>query len=234
MPPLLQVRDLTIVLGGHPRVEGVSFDLDKGECLAILGPNGAGKTLLLRALLGLVRFTGQIHWAPEVRVGYVPQKIAADRDLPIHFGNLIDARLALARASRHDRDAILEEVGLDPRLLSVPVGRLSGGQFQRALFAFALVSRPNVLLLDEPTASIDAPGEEHLYELVGRLQERRGIAVIVVSHELSLVYAHASRVLCLNRATLCVGTPQEALTPAALERLYGAPARFYHTQHHHE
>lgn len=92
--------------------------------------------------------------------------------------------------------------------MHTPVGHLSGGQFQRGLIAFALIGQPSVLLLDEPTASIDEPGEEHIYELIHRLQDQYGLASIMVSHDLSFVFRYATKVLCLNRGIICVGTPQ--------------------------
>ncbi|HVA62447.1 MAG TPA: metal ABC transporter ATP-binding protein [Terriglobales bacterium] len=230
MAEVLAVTALKVVADGRTLVGEVSFSVEAGECLAIIGPNGAGKTVLLRALLGLMPYSGEIRWAPGTRLGYVPQKIEADRRLPIHFGNLLAAKAALIGASQAEREAVIEEVGLDARLLATPVGKLSGGQFQRALLAFALLGRPQVLLLDEPTASIDQPGEERMYELIHRLQQG-GLTVILISHELSVVYGYANRVLCLNRTALCIGPPREIMTPEALEQLYGAPARFYHTEH---
>jgi ABC-type Mn2+/Zn2+ transport system ATPase subunit len=112
-------------------------------------------------------------------------------------------------------------------MLKTPVGHLSGGQFQRGLIGFALIGNPNVLLLDEPTASIDESGEEHIYELIHRLQEQFKLAVITVSHDLSFVYRYATKVLCLNRRSVCMGTPREALTPEVLEQLYGPSHGYY-------
>jgi ABC-type Mn2+/Zn2+ transport system ATPase subunit len=116
-------------------------------------------------------------------------------------------------------------------MLEIPVGHLSGGQFQRGLIGFALIGNPNVLLLDEPTASIDEPGEEHIYELIHRLQDQYNLAVITVSHDLSFVYRYATKVLCLNRRSVCMGAPREALTPEVLEQLYGPSHGYY--QHCH-
>jgi zinc transport system ATP-binding protein len=112
-------------------------------------------------------------------------------------------------------------------MLETPVGHLSGGQFQRGLIGFALIGNPNVLLLDEPTASIDESGEEHIYELIHRLQDQFKLAVITVSHDLSFVYRYATKVLCLNRRSVCMGTPREALTPEVLEQLHGPSHGYY-------
>jgi len=117
-------------------------------------------------------------------------------------------------------------------LLETPVGHLSGGQFQRGLIGFALIGEPNVLLLDEPTASVDEPGEEHIYELIHRLQEERNLASIMVSHDLSFVFRYATTVLCLNRQQVCFGAPRETLSHDMLEKLYGESVGFYDHDHH--
>lgn len=251
MKSVVSVSGLEVVFDGQPVLENVDFALERGESLAIIGPNGAGKSVLIRALLGMIPLQrGTIAWAPGARIGYVPQKIDADRHLPVNFRNLLAAKASIAhpKLSSTDVDEIIKTVGLTEKILSTPVGHLSGGQFQRALIAFALlglvgspsdsevqknhrVEHPGILILDEPTASIDKPGEEQIYELIHRLQDEYNITVILVSHDLSFVYRYANKVLCLNHAEVCFGTPEEALTPAMLEKLYGGPMKFYH---HHQ
>ena len=231
MGEILSVRDLGVGFGGKPVLQDISFAVEAGESVALIGPNGAGKTVLLRALLGLVRYHGEIHWQAPARLGYVPQKIDADRHLPVHFGNLLAAKAAEIGAGRDEVAHATQLVGLTPELLATPVGKLSGGQFQRALLAFALLGRPNVLLLDEPTASLDEPGQEHIYALLDRLCRAEKLTLFLVSHDLSLVYGFATRVICLNQTLICSGPPRQILTPAAMEQLFGGPAKFYHTVH---
>jgi len=231
MAAAIDVQNLRIVLDGRTVIEDLSFRLDQGENLAIIGPNGSGKTVLLRALLGVVPYTGQITWAPDIKLGYVPQKIEADRHLPMSAGDLLSAKLRILGLPESGAAEALEIVGLPVEALKRPIGLLSGGQFQKALIAFALLGHPNLILFDEPTASLDMPAEEHIYALIQRLQEQFGITVIVVSHDLSMVYRFATQVLCLNRQGSCFGAPRDLLTPESLERLYGAPYRFYHHEH---
>jgi len=196
-----------------------------------MGPNGAGKTMLLKALIGLVPYSGEVVWDPTVRIGYVPQKIDADRHLPLTYRDLFNSKCQIARLDTGQINEISQSVGLNEEMLMTPVGHLSGGNFQRGLIGFALIGRPNVLLLDEPTASIDEPGEEHIYELIHRLQDEYKLAVITVSHDLSFVYRYATRVLCLNRRSICIGTPQEALSSEVLEKLYGQSFSYYLHNH---
>jgi zinc transport system ATP-binding protein len=228
---LLKVRNLSVELEQQSIIQRLSFELEAGEILSILGPNGAGKTLLLKALLNLIPYSGEIVWTEDLRLGYVPQKIDADRHLPLTYRDLFISKCRIAKVAVTEIERIARSVGLTNEMLKTPVGHLSGGQFQRGLIGFALIGKPNVLLLDEPTASLDEPGEEHIYELIHRLQDQYHLAVITVSHDLSFVYRHATKVLCLNRHILCMGTPQEALTAEVLEQLYGPSYSYYSHDH---
>ena len=127
---------------------------------------------------------------------------------------------------------VFSEVGITREVLNTNIGHLSGGQFQKALIAFALLGGPNVLLFDEPTASLDELSEERVYELLHGLQTDRQMTVILVSHDLSVVYRYADMVLCLSKGKTCMGAPTEVLTPEMLSDLYGAPAKYHH--HHAE
>jgi zinc transport system ATP-binding protein len=228
---LLAVKNLYVSIDGKIIVENLSFELGPSQTLSVLGPNGAGKTVLLKALLSLIPYSGEISWNPAVRVGYVPQKIDADRHLPLTYRDLFNSKCRIANVTTGQIDEIARSVGLSMGMLATPVGHLSGGYFQRGLIGFALIGKPNVLLLDEPTASLDEPGEEHIYELIHRLQDEYDLSVITVSHDLSFVYRYATRVLCLNKRNICVGTPREALTAEVLEELYGPPFSYYHHDH---
>ena len=224
---VLEVRDLAIRLGRVQVFSGLNFSVPRGAALAIVGPNGSGKTVLLRALIGALPFEGTIEWTPGARLGYVPQKLDIGRDAPITALEFLRARAALARKRSIDARSLLAAVGLPADVALQSIGALSGGQFQRLLVAFALVGDPNVLLLDEPTASVDEPGQEQLNELIHRLQQDRGLTILLVSHDLSVVYRYATDVLCLGRHTHCFGRPREILTPQVLQELYGTTPAFH-------
>lgn len=229
--PVLTTDSLTVELDGNVIIQNLGFALPKGENLAIVGPNGSGKTVLLKTLLGMFPYKGTVSWGPDVRIGYVPQKIDADRHLPLNFKNLFAAKRDILKLSKSALAESVKVVGLASETLETPVGHLSGGQFQKCLIAFALIGNPSLLILDEPTASIDQPNEERLYELVHRLQEKYALTVILVSHDLSVVYRYATMVLCLNKHNLCFGRPQEILTPEMLAQLYGMPVSYYRHIH---
>jgi zinc transport system ATP-binding protein len=225
--PILSVQNLKIAFGGRTVIQDLNFEVRAGEILAIIGPNGAGKTAVLKALLGLIPYRGTIRWSPDARLGYVPQKIEADRQLPLRLGDLLAAKAAVLKLPRAELERASSQVGLTQELLDASIGHLSGGQFQKALIAFALLGRPNVLLFDEPTASLDELAEERVYDMLHSLQQDDGMTVILVSHDLSVVYRYAGMVLCLGKGTPCMGPPREVLTPEMLENLYAAPPRFH-------
>ncbi|HEX5418881.1 MAG TPA: ATP-binding cassette domain-containing protein, partial [Gammaproteobacteria bacterium] len=149
---ILSVSNLTVELDGKLIFEDLSFDLRDQETLVILGPNGAGKTVLLRSLLGLLPHRGRVVWKTGVRIGYVPQRIPLNRELPVTVADFFELR----GARRETVPAQLRLVGIvDPDFPSKPLGLLSSGQFQRVLIAWALLNDPNVLLFDEPTNDLD-------------------------------------------------------------------------------
>jgi ABC-type Mn2+/Zn2+ transport system ATPase subunit len=126
---------------------------------------------------------------------------------------------------------LLANIGVEP-LLDRPLAQLSGGQLQRVLICFALLGKPDLLLLDEPTAGVDTPGEETFYDLIATVQRQHKLSVILVSHDLSMVYSHASRVYALNGVICCEGPPEQVMNAESLKQAYGLHATPY-AHHHH-
>jgi zinc transport system ATP-binding protein len=231
---ILSVQELSIQFDKLSVLHNLSFEVDEGDTLAIIGPNGAGKTVLLKALLGLIPHEGEIRWSPGVRLGYVPQKVAADRQMPLRVHDLLAAKADVLKLPPKSVDAVATMAGLTPEVVNSSIGTISGGQFQKVLIAFALLGKPNVLLFDEPTASLDELAQERVYELVERLQREQQLTVLLVSHDLSIVYRAANKVLCVSKDKVCFGPPREILTPATLEAMYSAPPKFFLHQHDEE
>jgi zinc transport system ATP-binding protein len=224
---VLEVRGLTVRFGDVRVIDDLSVTVADGECLAIIGPSGSGKTVLFKALIGALPYTGVVRWGAGAGIGYVPQKLDIERDLPLTGLDLLQAKARIVRASRDDLRRVLALVGLGGGVEHDPIGILSGGQLQRLLLALAFLGRPRVLLFDEPTAGVDEPGQERLYETIQRVRTEHGLTVLLISHELSVVYRYATRVLCLGRGRAWIGTPTEILTPRTLEEVYGGPLKHH-------
>jgi zinc transport system ATP-binding protein len=225
--PALEVANLSVGFDRTPVIERLSFEVQQGSALAIIGPNGAGKSVLAKALIGALKYEGKITWAEHTKVGYVPQKLDIERDLPITGNDFLGAKAAVARAPKTDIARVLGLVGLKPDSVGKPIGALSGGQFQRLLVAAALIGGPTVLLLDEPTAGVDEPGQDTLNHTIERLRDERGLTILFISHDLSVVYQYATNVLCLSHGQAFFGVPRIVLTPERLAALYGAPVSYH-------
>lgn len=196
--PLVRCENLDVVLGGRRVLEGVSLEVRAAEILALVGPNGGGKTTLIRTLAGLqAPSAGSIVWCrdgrnetqPVVSIAYVPQRSTADFRYPVTVRDVVGMpllggarwKVRLRAADRVQVDAALERMRIT-HLADRTIGRLSGGQQQRTLLARALAVRPQLLLLDEPTTGIDAPGQEEMIGLLMDLRRRDGVGIVFSTH----------------------------------------------------
>jgi len=230
---IVQVIDLSVDIGGSAVLQHVSLVVYEGDFLAIVGPNGGGKTTLLRVILGLqkvsggsVKVFGQAPATVRERVGYVPQRLFFDRDFPVTvqdvvlMGRLSKKRM-FARYNRRDLDMageVLDTVGL-LSLKNRSVGGLSGGELQRLLIGRALMGEPDLLLLDEPTASIDPEMKTSIYDLLNSLKER--MTIILVTHDTGAISRHVSRIACLNCSMVMHDNAE--ITGRDLQQIYPYP-----------
>ncbi|NQS85563.1 zinc ABC transporter ATP-binding protein ZnuC [Pantoea allii] len=205
MPSLVTLENVSISFDHRPVLSGVSLELHPGKILTLLGPNGAGKSTLVRVVLGLLAPTsGQVRRSADLRIGYVPQKLHIDPTLPV----TVERFMRLSRGARNqDILPALKRVQAG-HLLKSPLQKLSGGETQRVLLARALLSQPQLLVLDEPTQGVDVNGQVALYDLINQLRHELNCAVLMVSHDLHLVMAKTDEVLCLNHHICCSGTPE--------------------------
>ena len=228
---ILEVKDISVQFSKEtPVLNGISFAIQKGEVLAVVGPNGAGKSVLFQALLGLISYSGTVRWKPGVKIGYVPQKLAIEHGFPLTVKEFLQLK---GKSTKKSLVEAFHAVGLAENIQNKRLGDLSGGQFQRVLIAFALMGQPDVLLFDEPTAGVDLTGEETIYNLLHKLQDDKNLTIILISHDLNVVYKYANQVICINKEQICFGIPQDVLSPEGLSQLYGSEQKFFHHIHEH-
>jgi zinc transport system ATP-binding protein len=246
--PLVSIRKLRVELGGNPILKGIDADLARGQITALVGLNGSGKSTLLRALVKEIPISGgQIsfhcghdhrHPAPEF-VGYVPQKLRIDSHLPLTVVDLFGLSLqwrrpifmGIGRPLRARVLDLLRQVNA-AHLIDDLVEQLSGGEKQRVLLALALKPHPELLLLDEPASGIDFQEEGSFYELIGELNRKTGVTILLVSHDLSAVSRLVHHVLCLAEGHIqCQGPPSEILTGEMLSQTFGAGKIAYGHKH---
>lgn len=231
---LIRVEDVSFNYGGLPVLKDISFTISAGDFLAILGPNGSGKTTLLRVILGLARpEKGRVFimgkpaetFAGRELIGYVPQKAT-------HFDPLFPAsvrevvamtlRSGRGRESRKAEEAeirrALDIVGMTG-VMDRRIGRLSGGQQQRVFIARAIVRKPRILFLDEPTAGVDAETQDRFYDLLGSLHAEEKITIVLVTHDIGIINKHVTKVACLNQRLVYHGTHDHFCSSGALREL---------------
>lgn len=225
----VQFRDLTVRRGGVVVLEKVNARVPSGGCTVIVGPNGSGKTTLLLALLGLLPSRGKVIFEGESRpkIGYVPQRLNYDRSLPLTVTEFLALGFTrrpiwtgVSKPVRQEARRLLSLVhagGLCDRVLGV----LSGGELQRVLLAQALARGPKLLILDEPADGVDFHGEQLFCELLDQLREKLKFTQLMVSHDLSMVTAHATHVICLNKKVLAEGSPNDVLRQETLTATFG-------------
>jgi zinc transport system ATP-binding protein len=247
MRPYVELDDVAFSYGEVRVLEGINLTVEPGDFLGIIGPNGSGKTTLLRIMLGLLeptRGTARLFGHPPSsfrqwgRLGYVPQKAMLDPALPATVHEVVATGLVptlglFGRISGRQRQRIAEvlgHVGMDAHA-AARIGALSTGQQQRVLIARALVSNPELLILDEPTGGVDPEAQTSFYALLQHLNRERDVTLILVSHDIGVVAKEVTKLACLNRRLIFHGRPGDFLSDAALTALYGPSVRVVTHQH---
>ena len=225
-------RDVSVRRSGLAILEHVNATVPQGSCTVIVGPNGAGKTTLILALIGEMRHDGDIdvmtgRSGKPLRLGYVPQRISIDRGMPLTVVEFLVMGIQKRplwlgiRPSLKAHSLELLSMVKAEHLASRRLGDLSGGEMQRVLLALALQQEPELLVLDEPSAGVDFQGEHLFCELLDELRAAKGFTQLMVSHDLGMVFHHATHVICLKRHVFAEGTPDEVLTQENLMALFG-------------
>ena len=233
--PVLAVEGVTVTLSGRRVLDGVTFDVRRGEFTGLIGSNGVGKTTLLRTILGLQRYDagrilvdGVALAARSHSLGYVPQRIVVDPDVPMRARDFValglDAhRYGLTRRSARQRelvDRLVVDVDAE-RFADHRLGSLSGGEQQRIFIAHALVSQPQLLLLDEPLANLDPKSGQEIVALLHRVARDYGVAIVLSAHEMNALLPVMDRVVYLTGGRAASGTTDEVIRSDVLSELYG-------------
>lgn len=235
---LITLANAGVKSGGRVLVEGVDLSIARGEIVTLIGPNGSGKSTTAKMATGVLKPSmGTVTRKPGLRIGYVPQKLSIDWTLPLTVERLMTLT---GRFSRQEIEAALSAVGAG-RLLHAAVQELSGGEFQRVLFARAMIRKPDLLVLDEPVQGVDFSGEVALYELVRQIRDTTQAGILMISHDLHVVMAETDTVICLNGHVCCRGTPAAVKRSPEYLKLFGARAadtlaiyEHHHDHEHHE
>ncbi len=233
--PVLTVEDVSVSFSGRLVLDQVSFEVQRGEFTGLIGSNGVGKTTLLRVILGLQKPSSggvRVLGAPLAKrgrsIGYVPQKVVLDADVPLRARDLValgldGQRFGFGRRSKRQR-ALVEEMLHDvdaERFADSRVGSLSGGEQQRVLIAHALVSRPKLLLLDEPLANLDPKSVQEIVALLHRVAAQHEVAILLSAHEMNALLPVMDRIVYLTNGRAASGTTEEVVQPEVLSKLYG-------------
>lgn len=238
---VVEFNDVSFSYGAVPVLEHVSFDIERSEFFGLIGPNAGGKSTLLKLMLGLltpeqgeIRVFGGDPRAARDRVGYVPQHPTFSRRFPISvlevvLLGLLGSGRDLGGFSGRDREQALAALAAAEveDIAQRSINTLSGGQLQRVLIARALVCRPELLILDEPTANVDLRAEEDIFGLLREHSEH--MTIVVVSHDVAFISGFVGRVGCLNRTLVCHETAD--ISGKTIEQLYGAPVKMISHRH---
>lgn len=210
MLPLVKITNLCVDYGDYRALDNVNLTILSDDFIGVIGPNGGGKTSLIKAILGLIPYSGTVHYAPEVKngklhsIGYLPQQNNFDTAFPISVREAVCSGLQSGKklAGRYTAsdlrlaDRWLEQVGI-ARIARKPIGEISGGELQRTLLCRALIADPKVLILDEPANFVDNRFEKELYEILCSLNDR--MAIVMVSHDLGTITSVVKTIVCVNR-----------------------------------
>ncbi len=215
-PPVIDIHDLCFSYSGKEVLHEINLSVNKKDFIAVIGPNGGGKTTLLKLVLGLLKPTrgnillnGKPLGSNNATIGYVPQQINHNLSFPATALDIVlmgkyrpEKRFAFTSSKQDRRDAIdaLEQIGIAD-FAHRKITDLSGGQRQRILIARALVNKPELLVLDEPTANIDTKGQEDFYNLLQSLNKTQ--TIFMVSHDLLSISSYAKSIACINKRLYC-------------------------------
>ncbi len=227
---LVIAKGIDYRIGQRQILHDINFVLEPNQITTIIGPNGAGKSSLVNIVIGLnTQFTGQIDQQAGLSIGYLPQNSKINPLMPITVKRLMSLTRKVSEA---ELMLALEKTGVTS-LVNQQVSNLSGGETQRVMLARTLLGKPDLLVLDEPTAGVDVTGEVQMYDLISQIRDEIGCAILMVSHDLHLVMSKTDQVLCLNQHLCCSGKPESVSQHPEYLALFGDKTESIAVYTHH-
>jgi zinc transport system ATP-binding protein len=233
--PLIVLGNVSVHAGGQAILSDINLEVCPGEIVTLIGPNGAGKTTLVKVVLGLMTYNGSRKLKPHIKIGYMPQKLALNPQLPITVKRFLKTSGINEKQLSHR----LAQSGIEA-IANHPMQSVSGGELQRVLLARALVQNPDLLILDEPAQGVDVIGQAEMYSLIHKIKNEQGCGILMISHDLHLVMAQTDRVICLNNHVCCQGHPDHVSHDPAFIELFGKKVSenlapyIHHHDHEHD
>lgn len=229
--PLLQLNKIYKNYDEKILLQDVSFALKEGQITTLIGQNGIGKTTIARIMLGLESYNqGSITIKPGIKIGYVPQKLDFDFNMPITAGKLIEV------ISNSDIDLFSEEISLIPefsQLRNRDISKISAGQLQKLLLLSAIINKPDLLILDEPTQYLDMHSQQLFYSIISKLKKDHNMTIFMISHDLFTVMKKSDQVICINKHICCSGKPADIETNSNFRDALSEIGVYIH-EHDHE
>ena len=233
---LVRIENLTVKIDDRIILEDINFEIPNKKTITIIGPNGAGKSTLIKSILGLIKpYKGKVIANSKLRIGYVPQKIFFPEQIPLNVLKFLLLNNKFDIKIKAQLEILNSELNIE-YLLNKSIHILSGGELQRVLITKALLNNPNLLILDEPTKSVDVNGQAEFYKLCSDIQEKFGCALLMASHDLHIVMSGTNFVICLNKHICCHGLAKTVSQDKRFISLFGenlSKLAFYAHKHDH-
>jgi zinc transport system ATP-binding protein len=230
MTPLVEFKSLSKKFGNHTVVEGISFKLNKGEITTLIGQNGVGKTTLAKIILGLESYdSGELIIEKDLRIGYVPQSLDLSFAIPMTVKGLLEI---LSHHKTISEDFALSYFLDFDEIKNKDISEISGGQLQKILLAGTIMSKPDLIILDEPTQYLDVMSQQEFYKMLVELKNKLGISIFMISHDLFTVMKNSDQVICLNGHVCCSGKPTDIDSNSSFKNALSEIGVYIHTHDH--
>jgi zinc transport system ATP-binding protein len=236
---LASLTNICLNFDQHKILKNINFELRKGEITTLIGPNGGGKTSIARILIGILEASsGEVFLQKNAKIGYMPQKLEIEKTIPLRVIDFLNLNCDPKLSQRPFISSIIKKLGLE-QILEKSIHKISGGQLQKTLLIKALTQSPDILVLDEPTGSMDMTAQADFYQIIEEIRDQKNCAILIISHDLHIVMQKTNQVICVNHHVCCQGTPEsindhpEYLSLFGQKRIDNIAIYSHHHDHKH-